>query len=203
MAKVGTHSFWIKGKRTEIPFYYTQKKRFYAVGIPEEVSTMFQQYFSGFDKEDDLYKVIFEALRKYHEKIKETRKVIAYTLSMTSHLAMNKIGRGHYQGYKEWVPEGFDSDFRGNGYGFVIEWKVLFEVSERQVLYYDVREDGTIGYKEHLGKRKIIDWTEGREKAFMEIDAALERLAEKVATVLADKERFTKLIDSGLKLLGE
>lgn len=207
MPKICRRFFQINSKHVPVDIFYTQKKQFSAVGIPEDVTRISDKGFSHFETEEKLYEQINSALRVYHEKIRTSRKVIAYSLGMTTSLCMNRTGEGRWEGYKEWVPntlkKGCDSYWvRGdNGYGFSINWDVLMEVRDKETEYHDIHDDGSIGHRTEISQRQLIDWTSEREEAFREIANCLVEMVKKIAVVLGDPEKMIGMIESKGKLL--
>ena len=122
---------------------------------------------------------------------------------MTTNLCMNKIDQHHWSGYKEWLPDDFShiSKMDSDGYGFSISWSVLMEISSEDLKYYEIKDDGLVGYSVYLDNRSVMEWTPEREAAFEEIDASLEKMVKKLAGVLCDKEKFKFILDNKIKLL--
>ena len=208
MPKIKTKQFTIAGKWTDVNFYYTSNKGFYAKGIPEEVESVAERHFeiNGYEKECELKEAIRTALFKYHEYIEKKRKVIAYRVTMTTDMRSIKTGEGSWSGSKPWVPDcfkrGCDMDGFHSGYGFVVEWKILMEVKARSTTYYDIDKDQGARFARRLDEGfQVVDWTPEREAAFVQIDQALEKAVQKLATVLGDQEKLLFLVDSGVKLL--
>ena len=208
MAKITTWYYRIKGERVAVDVFYTSKKGFFPKGLPDDIGTIADVYFGGVMKENDLHLMIHEALHVYHEKIASSRKVIVYDLKITSALRMNKVGPGHYQGFKDWVPQDMrnydvNESFgeHGAGYGFTIGWEVLLETSAQEIEYFRINEDGSAGTGETLRHRMVIDWTEKREAAFNEIDSSLEEMVRRISRMVCKPDFFVKMLDSGTKLL--
>lgn len=208
MPKICSKFFTINSEHVSVDIFYNQKKHFFAIGIPKDVTRLSRGHddLSGFETENDLYREIRAVLDIYHDKIKKTKKVIAYSLGMTTETCMKKTGRGMWEGYKDWVPDTLKtrSDrFFGNtdGYGFSIDWDVLLEIRAKETTYHGINEDGSIGHVAHLGERLIIDWTQEREDAFREIANALVEMVKKISTVLGDTQKVIGMIDKKIKLL--
>ncbi len=206
MAKITDYMFDINQERVKVGIYYTRSKGFYAKNVPGDVLAL-QEYHPFFDKEDDLRLFLVKAIAHYHEIIKKSRKVIAYKISMTTELCMNKESEGHYCGYKPWIPKNYSHlnkiDGINSGYGFIIRWKLLMEMSAEDIKYYRIHDDGSVGNKTYTGPQyQIIEWTPEREAAFKEIDASLEGMVKKITAVLCDKEKVKYLLDNQIKLLG-
>ena len=203
MPKITEYIFNINQERVKIGIYYGTSKKFYAKNVPDDILALQEGQPEGFEKESELYHYLHHAIDHYHEEIKKSRKVIVYSLSMTTNLCMNKIDQNHWSGFKEWLPDDFShrSKMEGEGYGFSISWSVLMEISSAELNYYEINDDGSIGYGTYLDNRSVIEWTPEREAAFEEIAASLEKMVKKIAGVLCDKERFNFILDNKIKLL--
>lgn len=207
MAKIGTWTYKINQEIVEFKIYYTSSKGFFARGIPSDVLAFQKKPSFGFDTEAELRKFLREAIDTYHEKTKKSRKVIAYILKLTTCLSMNKVEQGHYSGTKPWLPSDyspFNYGLDGGGHGFSIKWKILMEVKARDIEYYRINDDGTIGYRKNNVEHDylIIDWTPEREEAFKDIDRSLEEMVKRLAGTLCNTKKMTELIDNNIKLLG-
>lgn len=209
MPRIGKDIYLICGEHIAVETYYSRKKGFYPKGLPAEVATFCDRRLSGFSNESALDDAIREALHKYHSFKKQARKVIAFHVILSTPLGMVKDGPGSYCGHKGWVPDNMKrGSLRGesgltdvDGYGFLISWQILFEEKAAKVNYYDVCEDGTKGFKEHIGHRQVIDWTPEREASFKEIDNSLEEMVKKIAAVFGNEKKILGMLDSGVKLL--
>lgn len=203
MPKITTHQYKIRGKYVDIATYYNRTNKFFAKGIPDDVLAFQKKAPSYFETEDELDTFVRTSIQEYHEKIKSSRKIIAYKLNLSSDLRMNKIGDGHWSGSRSWLNDAYAGSLAGDGYGFSIEWEMLIEVSSDKVRYNRIREDGSIGFETYLDQRTILKWTPKREAAFKEIDAAIESMVKKIGAVLLDEDKTVKLLDSGVRLLPE
>lgn len=200
-----TRKFY-KFQSTHIPvdICYSENKHFYAKGVPEDVLRLDEGLLSGFDTEEELFDSLRKIFQSFHEKIKKSRKVIVYSFNMTSELYMKKISYG-FEGCKSWVPRGFvgrRSHYgESDGYGFGIEWEVLMEVKAEETTYHKIQGDGSLGYKQEVSGKTMIDWTPEREEALKEVYVSIEEMVKRIVKVLADPKSFIKMLDSGTKLL--
>lgn len=208
MAKIDSKWFKFQSDHVKVDIFYTHKDHFFAKNVPDDVKWISEANFSGFDKEFDLIEALRSAFRLYHEKIKKSRKVIAYSFDMTAELCMKKVRSGEWHGYKDWVPDNFRGPNMdrasgvGDGYGFGIEWEVYMEVMAEETSYHSIRPDGTLGYKEEgLSGKQVIDWTQEREEALRGVYASMEEMVKRVVKILGEPKAFTKMLDSGTKLL--
>lgn len=205
MAKIDSKFFKFQSDHVKVDIFYTHRDKFFAKNVPDGVRRVTESNFSGFDTEFNLTDALREAFRLYHEKIKKGRKVIFYSFSMTTDLCMKRTREGGWAGHKNWVPENYlkGSSYSGigDGYGFGIEWKVYMEVEAEETTYHSIHPDGSLGYKESLSDKNIIDWTPEREEALKEVYASMEEMVKKIVKVLVEPKSFTKMLDSGTKLL--
>ena len=211
MPKIKTYRFKFKGDEIEIPFYYTSGKGFFAKGIPDELRTVTNEFYEANESEDDLYRKLRRGFQKYHKLMESTRKVIGYRVHLSRDLRMVKTGEGSWSGDQPWVPKSFrgtgsfHDGIQAEGTGFVIDWNIWKEVSGEEVKYHRILDDGTLGHGRTTVAKdyEILGWTADREKAFQDIDHALEEMVKKLAAVLGKPDLLIKAIDAGLKLLPE
>lgn len=205
MPKIGNESLLINGKFINIEINYSRKLQFYARGIPEEVLHVSEIETITADTEKQLLINLHQAINLYHDKIKSSKKVIAYTIYAAAETVMNRTGVGRLEGHKPGVPKGFDHLPLGcDGSGFTIEWEILMEVKAKTIEYYPLNDGVISSYKKHINpNKKIIDWTPQREQAFKNIDLALERMVINLMNKLADTKTLLYNIDNNIKLLME
>ena len=200
MPKITTANALIDGEYNSINISYNQKKSFYTDSIPSKVTAILGSDYrlSGYPSLVELKNAIREGLKLYHEKIKKTRKVIAYTLELSTSIAMNKESEGYYSGRKKWIPkdikiESIDTD----GYGFAIDYKVYMEISGAKKEYRRITDEGEVEkWEAHINRDEIIvDWTQQREDTLKRIQLELEELAKKIGIYFWDNDKMLNLLD--------
>jgi hypothetical protein len=204
MPKIFSTYIIVESVRIEIDVHYTHGKGFYAKKIPDSVLKFCNCTFSGFDTEGELLEHIRISLINYHESIKNIKKVIIYSLQMSTDVYMNKENRGSWHGYKPWVDHEKFIEYNRcltssiNGYGFSIIWDVLYQVKSKDTKYYVIDNNGSIGFESriHEASWEIIDWTVEREQAFIDIDKSIEELVKKISLFLGNSEKLCLAIDN-------
>lgn len=197
MPKIATMPYRINGELVQVGIYYGRENGFYAKGLPEVVTRM-DVSVRGHKTEDELLRAIQKAIYEYHEVIKSKRKVIVYKISLGTDTLMNRVTRGEWRGRKAaFANLTCTCPSFSTGKGFSFEWSVLWEVTQGERHYFGVEEDDSLGRSTYVGKEQlVIEWTPEREAGLIEIDNSLDRLAERVASILGRPETFTALLDN-------
>lgn len=205
MPKIGKRGFKISNRIHELDIYYRSKdKIFYFNRIHELFPEVIR--LSGFTNsartEDELVFALISALETYHKLIEKRRKVIAYKFLVaggTAQINTPMKSGGTAIRRKPWAKNlgvfGHPED-----QGFSIRYEILYEITGKEVEYRDL--DGYLFRMPlHDNSWIIIDYTEEREKAFDEINEAIERMVSRISAIVSDTKEFTNLLDKGLKLL--
>lgn len=204
MPKITTKQYSIAGKECSVQVWYNEQNLFHFKGFPAEVSRIAgntEQYRLAHQPTSDaLYFAAKEAIKLYEEKIKQTRKVIAYEVKAPENVKSIKKG---YQTYPrencDWVGYSGERD----DFGFMVNYKVLFLIeSGDKREFRSVMDDGTPGHMEHGGKGRIIDYTPEREKFFINLRSAFINLFDQAISYLHDPDKLILSIQSGQPLLG-
>lgn len=197
MPKIGVKIEKIKEQHVELIIWYTRELGFFYKGLPSDFINVSGFRNVGYESENTLLGSFRDALDIYHERMKQTKKVIKYTLGGTTGMIMAKVGEGRYSGTKDGVSNKFSSI--GNcGYGFSFDYDVLIETSGTdKKRYYRITEDGSVGYEINCtwSTALLIDWTPEREQFFKDMVANLQRLINGVSSFF-DQPDMTQLMDT-------
>lgn len=195
MPKIGTKIEKIKEQHVELIIWYTRESGFFYKGLPSDFLNVTGFCNVGFKSEDALLGAFRSALNVYHERMKQTKKIIQYSLRGSTEMLLNKIGEGCYSGHKKGVSKKF-STTEGGGYTFGFDYTILIETSGTdKKRYYQIKEDGSIGREMQVrGDIHNIDWTPEREQFFKDMADNLQRLINGVSSFF-DQPDMIQLMD--------
>lgn len=196
MPKIGTRIEKIKEQHVELVIWYTQENGFFYKGLPADFTNISDFINGGYKSEDALLDSFRDALNDYHERTKQTKKVILYSLRGSTEMVMNKVGAGCYSGKKMGVSDKF-STIEGGGYVFGFDYMVLVETSGTdKKRYYQLKEDGSTGREMRIGSDLYkIDWTPQREQFFKDMIGNLQRLVNDVSSFF-DQPNVIQVMDT-------
>lgn len=195
MPKIGTRIEKIKEQHVELVIWYTRESGFFYKNLPSDFTNVTDFRNRGYESENALLGSFRDALNVYHERMKQTKKVIRYSLRGSTEMLMNKVREGCYSGRKDSVSNKF-STTDGGGYAFGFDYTVLIETSGTdRKRYYRLKEDGSVGYEIQItGDVDTVDWTPGREQFFKDMVENLQRLVNGVSSFF-DQPDMIQLMD--------
>lgn len=195
MPKIGTKIEKIKEQYVELAIWYKREMGFFYKGLPSDFVNVTEFRNGGYESENALLGAFREALSTYHEQMKQTKKVIRYSLRGSTEMIMNKVGEGRYSGRKDSVSNKF-STTESNGYVFGFDYSILMETSGTdKKRYYQIKEDGSIGREmQVMNDVQNIDWTPEREQFFKDMADNLQRLINGVSSFF-DQPDMIQLMD--------
>ena len=164
MPKVSHHEFRIDGELIKLDIGYNKEKMFHIMRFPSKVFQSLDAQemgtIAGIPTEKELIKSVEEIIDRYHRVVKSKRKIIAYSMSATTEIRMNKVGDGSYQGTKSWAENLHDLEgFGNNGYGFVIDYKVLVEINDNGLKYSKLLMNGETTNPTHSSHHNLHKYT--------------------------------------------
>lgn len=195
MPKIGVKTEKIKEQYVELVIWYTRGLGFFYKNLPSDFINVTEFRNEGYESENALLASFRNALNAYHEQMKQTKKVIRYSLRGSAEMVMNKVGEGCYSGRKDGVSDKFSTTESG-GYVFGFDYTILMETSGTdKKRYYQLKEDGSIG-REMRDRNDVnnIDWTPEREQFFKDMEDNLQRLINGVSSFF-DRSDMVQLMD--------
>lgn len=204
MPKVSSVFFKIKGESKEYAIHYLKQDKFYIKDFPDDVFRLVNSVTSDFTRsgekfetEQELTDYYEKFIERYHNIISQTRKVIAYHISAPSmfrelpevNQVKQKLGYAGGQGE--------------NVFGFTIDYGVFLQQEGNGTSFFTINTDGSAGSFAHFEFKKsiIIDHTPEREVFLENMKQRMREMFLKVISVMMDEDKFTTMIDSGMKLL--
>lgn len=184
--------------KVEFNIFYSTKKKFYIKEIPEKyknISKISSWSNEGHVTEDALRMTFRKAIYEYAERTKSQRKVLIIDF---------QVGREtpvylHHQHEKKYdkIPS------NGKDWGLALQYKIKMEVSsEIEKKYYEIKENGELGYGWGLSKGDIVvPWTEEREKFFIKFKDELNWIADQFGRFITSKHLDALLDEGGTVLL--
>lgn len=212
MPKVDKIDVMIKNERKTFEVWYNAKEHFFIKHFPSEVERITGLNVNNQASMDGLRSAVRDALEKYHELTRQTRKVIAYRLQLSGSLYMNPTQddnfNGEHVGLRPWVPQQgrgkvMSTPFGSTKHTIGLDYRLYIESTTDKIRYFEIKDRmDNLGHECRLEKEAIvIDWTEEREKGLDDIIAAMKVLAERIGTVLLDPEKTIQMLEAGIKLL--
>ena len=208
MPKIGKEYVTVRDKYIEVEIWYGRKDGFYYKGLPEDLYNITQFGSRKYESESELKNHLLYMLTDYHEKIKQTRKVIVYCLYGSTKLIMNKAPNGGWTGRVQGVSTdivtpGFGSDAPDYMFGF--SYNICIEISSNITEYFSVGENDTPElpkYRISNNTWKVIEWTPEREKFFEDLKANLLQLTRGVSAFFGQPDLLELMDTHGIKMLG-
>lgn len=195
MPKIGTKIEKIKEQHVELIIWYTRELGFFYKGLPSDFINVTGFGNGGYKSEEALLGSFRSALNIYHERMKQTKKIIRYSLRGSTEMLLNKVGEGCYSGHKEGVSNKFTTT-EGGGYVFGFDYTILMETSGTdRKRYYLLKEDGSVGHEiQIMGGINTVDWTPEREQFFKDMADNLQLLINGVSSFF-DQPDMIQLMD--------
>lgn len=204
MPKIGKDLVTIRGKQIEIEVHYTRKTKFHYKGLPAEIYEMTSLGKHIYDSETALKYALRTALEAYHEKIKQTRKMILFTLDCSRELFFDQGGSSIARTvHKNKVSPKFRPELPTR-FAFGFDFHVLLEISAEKVEYYQLNEDNTPGFRmpyANSSRANLIEWTPERERFFRDLAAQLQQLVYSASSFFDAPDMLQQMDTHGFKLL--
>lgn len=164
-----------KGTIVEVELRYGVKHQFSAEGVPDEVVSLSSTRFRNFERKADLEKAIRDAVLAYHEKMKQSKKVIVFTVSMSHPFKDDRF---------DFIPDGIRSSGTSDGTGVAIRWETFLLITADKMMLYEIDKNGEpkAWGREYRsdGDERLIDWTPGRERFFESLDGSMIELMKRI-----------------------
>lgn len=211
MPKVGNIEFRIEGKPRKFDLMYSQSDGFFLKGFPSNILEIASAESKWCNTEVELITYYKNIIDIYHVRIKNTKKVILYSLALPTEKRMNRTGYGSYQGFQAWIPSNINRqlrDMHGDGFGFQLHYRILKRVDTNGTKYFDLKdlEDSDDMRVETTKKNDEfeIDWTQAREDFFKSLETQVDEMIKKMVLFFSkDQQQLLQIFDSGsVKLLG-
>lgn len=205
MPKVSSVTLTIKGELKEYAIHYLKQDKFYIKDFPEDVFRLVNSVTCDltragkqFETEQELTDYYEEFVKRYHEIISQTRKVIAYHISAP--LAFRSLPEVARE-----VSDKLGYAGQGNNiFGFTINYGVFLQRIGNGTTFFTIQPDGSTGGIAHFEFKQsiIIDYTPEREAFLENMKERMKEMFLKVLSFMMDEKKFMELIDSNVKLLG-
>lgn len=207
MPKIGKVHKTIDGKLTELEVYFKKGDGFTIKNWPESVANVTDvRMGSGPDTYDELIHKVDEALKKYHDITATSRMVILY--SVRAHGTMG-WKHGSFDSFGSWsgrndIPNWMVglSPNHGAGNGICIEFYIAKEVVKNGKPEYSKRrisngEEKWSSFSKADDKFKAMEWTEQREKFFVDLELSMIKMASAcIAFFSTTEDSLSNLIDT-------
>lgn len=196
MPKIGITIEKISEQPVELIIWYTRDIGFFYKNLSADFISVTHFPNGGYESEASLVSAFRKALNVYHEQMKQTKKIIQYSLEGSIEMIMNKVSEGHYSGRKHSVSSKFSTTTDGSGYVFGFNYAILLETSGTdKKRYYIIKEDGSVIREIQLSHNAhYIDYTPEREQFFKDMADNLQRLINGVSSFF-DQPDMAKLMD--------
>lgn len=185
MPKITKKMFVVAGKQYDCEVWYNASDKFFLKGFPADVMRAANIVPLGSKTEEELYTRFNAGVDRYEEIIASVKKVITFRMS---------AAKSHLDRFKRDYPTGI-SDNHGSEMGFVIDYEIkMLRVVGQEMYLHNIGDDGKpYGSGDQIRNRefnKIIDYTEAREAAFIELQKRFDVLFNHFVDGFFDAETF-------------
>lgn len=194
MPKVGKVTANFTGETEFFELWYDSRLMFHIKGLPQNFLEIVKDTFiaRSFETEDKIRTALIYAVRDWKEATKDQKKVIAYKITASADLCMNKMEghRGGFSGRREGISKRIkNADIGSEHNQLAITYVIMMAVTKGKTEYHPIYEDGTLGNAYTCtSDYSMIEWTAEREMFFNNISDQMYRMLVRMSTFFNDDD---------------
>lgn len=209
--KINTQQVKIGDSYFNLEVHYDKKTKsfFIKTGLPSDFSVFSEKWkvFHGSATEAGLLSHLRESIEQYVANKTCSRKVIVFKAHSSSEIIMNKVGEGHYSGFKKKCLEKLHISGHTEKYELGFDFDVYQEVdSAGAKSYYRHMPDGEISrFPSRIEKTStVIPYNETYENFFISFAKSFESMVLKISEFFGetDETKIISFIEERNKLIG-